>query len=201
VLATPDSSNVTFLGHETGHTFGWGHSFDDTTRKNSDWSAPGEYFDYWDIMSAMAVYDFAHPQGVVAGPEMNAPYKTKQGFIPAHRITRLVPGARMQTWRSNVAAINRPEGNGSLMVRVGNDDNYYYTVEYRMPSGWDQAIPRATVLVHRVTNGTSVLITANSGPERLVGSVSSYPLGGRNVTVHVNGFAAAGYTADVTIDY
>lgn len=201
VLATPDSSNMTFLAHETGHTFGWGHSFDDTQRKNSSWSAPGEYFDYWDIMSAMAVKYFAHPQGVLAGPEMNAPYRTKQAFIPAHRMTKLVPAAAVQTWRANVAAIHRPEGSGALMVRVGNDDNNYYTVEYRMKDGWDAGIPRATVLVHRVTAGVSYLITAGNGPERLVGSVSSFPLGARNVTVRVLGFAAEGYTADVQIDY
>ena len=201
VLATPNSSNMTFLAHETGHTFGWGHSFDDTQRLNSSWSAPGEYFDFWDIMSAMAVHDFAHPQGVLAGPEMNAPYRTKQAFIPAHRITKLVPSAAVQTWRANVAAIHRPEGSGALMVRVGNDDNNYYTVEYRMKDGWDAGIPRATVLVHRVTAGVSYLITAGNGPERLVGSVSSFPLGARNVTVRVLGFAAEGYTADVQIDY
>ncbi len=201
VLATPSSSNVTFLGHETGHTLGWDHSFDDTDRKNSSWSAPGEYFDYWDIMSAMAVYDFAHPQGGTAGPEMNAPYKTKAGFIPAQRITTLYPGTTQQTWRWNVAAINRPEGNGSLMVRIGADNNNYYTVEYRIPGGWDQAIPRSTVLVHRVTNGVSYLITAGGGPERLVGSTSYFALASRLIVVRVNGFAANGYTADVSIDY
>src|SRR5262249_54519566 len=122
-------------------------------------------------------------------------------FIPAQRITRLNPGATVQTWRGPVASIGRPEANGSLMVRVGADDNNYYTIEYRMKSGWDQAIPQATGLVHRVTGRVSYLITAGGGPERLVGSVSYYPLGGRNVVVHVNSFATAGYTADVSIDY
>jgi hypothetical protein len=202
VLATPGSSNLTFLAHETGHTFGWwDHSFDDTTRKNADWSAPGEYFDFWDIMSAMAVFAFNHPTTGTAGPEMNAPYKTKQGFIPEHRIARLFPGTTTQSWRSNIAAINRPEANGPLMVRIGADNNNYYTVEYRMKSGWDQGIPRATVLVHRVTNGVSVLITAGGGPERLVGSVSTYTLAGRTITVRVHGFAGEGYTADVTVEY
>jgi hypothetical protein len=201
VLVTPDSSNVTFVGHETGHTFGWWvHSFDDTNRQNASWSQPGEYFDTWDIMSAMAVYTFSNPLGVAAGPEMNAPYKAKQSFIPAHRQVKLVPGSTLQTWRSNIAAINKPEGNGALLVRVGNDDNNYYTVEYRMKSGWDQGIPRATVLVHRVTNGTSYLITAG-GTERLVGSTSSFILGARAITVTVNGFAAQGFTADVSVTY
>jgi len=200
VLATPASSNLTFLGHETGHTFGWGHSFDDTTRKNAGWAAPGEYFDHWDIMSAMAVHSFAHPQAIVAGPEMNAPYKTQQGFIPAHRIVRLAPGSTPQNARLNIAALNRPEANGPLMVRIGADDNNYYTIEYRMQSGWDQGIPRATVLVHRVTNGTSYLITAG-GTERLEGSVSSFSLEGRTLTLSVHSFATEGYTTDVTVDY
>ncbi|MFE8596461.1 FG-GAP-like repeat-containing protein [Archangium violaceum] len=201
VLATPNVSNSTFLAHETGHTFGWGHSFDDTQRKAADWSSPGEYYDHWDIMSAMNVHTFSHPQGVVAGPEMNAPFRTKQAFIPAHRMTRLVPSTSYQTWRSNIAALNRPEANGPLMVRIGNDDANHYTIEYRMQSGWDQGLPHTTVLVHRVTNGVPYLITANAGPERLVGSSSSYTLGSRTFTVTVNSFATAGYTADVTVTY
>jgi hypothetical protein len=199
VLATPDSSNLAFLSHEVGHTFGWGHSFDDTTRKNADWSTPGEYFDHWDIMSAMAVHSFAHPQAVVAGPEMNAPYRTKQSFIPAHRILRLTLDDVRRGVRTPIAALNRPEANGPLAVRVGKNDKDYYSLEYRMQSGWDQGIPRATVLVHRVTNGTSYLITAG-GTERLSGSVSSFVLEGQRFYVRVHGFAGEGYTADVTLE-
>ncbi len=66
VLLSPGALNVSFAAHEMGHTYGWGHSFDDTDRKNADWSAPGEYFDYWDIMSAMAIHGFANHQGVTA---------------------------------------------------------------------------------------------------------------------------------------
>ncbi len=201
VLVTPGSSNVTFTGHETGHTFGQGHSFDDTSRKNSSWSAPGEYFDYWDIMSAMAVYSFTDGRGLTSGPEMNAPYKVKAGFLPAQRITRLVPGATVQHATLDLASINRPEGNGALMVRVGGDDSNYFTVEYRDKSGFDQGTPQATVLVHQVKSGVSYLITANSGPERLVGSTTTFPLGARTFTVRVHRFATTGYTANVTIDY
>ena len=201
VLVAPTAANVTFTAHETGHTFGYGHSFDDTTRKNSDWSAPGEYFDFWDIMSAMAVYAFTDGRGLTSGPEMNAPYKVKGGFLPAQRVVRLTPATSVQHATLDVAAISRPEGNGALMVRIGADDNNYYTVEYREKGGFDQGIPRPTVLVHQVKSGVSYLITAGGGPERLVGSTSSYALGGRTLTVHVNSFATAGYTANVTIDY
>ena len=87
------------------------------------------------------------------------------------------------------------------MVRIGADDNNYYTVEYREKGGFDQGIPRPTVLVHQVKSGVSYLVTAGGGPERLVCSTSSYALGGRTLTVYVNSFATAGYTANVTIDY
>jgi hypothetical protein len=198
VLIIPRRSNVTALAHETGHTFGWGHSYDDTGRKNSRWSAPGEYYDRWDIMSAMNVHTFSTPQGFDAGPELNAPYKAKKSFIPAHRLLQLTWNDITQGKRINIAALNRPEANGPLMVRFGSNDKNYYTIEYRMKSGWDQGIPRAAVLVHRVTDGKSYLIT-EGGTERLAGSVSSFPLDGRKFVVQVHNFATEGYTADVTV--
>lgn len=201
VLATPSSSNVTFLAHETGHTFNYEHSWDDTTRQAASWSGPGEYFDNYDIMSAMNVFGFTNGHGVTSGPEMNAPYKAKGGFIPAPRQTKLVPAAAVQSATLSVAAINHPEGNGNLLVRVGNDDTNYYTVELRDKSGYDQAIPQSAVLVHRVVNGRSYLITASGGPARLAGSVASFPLGTRTFTLTVNSIATVGYTASVRIDY
>jgi hypothetical protein len=64
VLASPTAMSVTFFGHETGHVFGLEHSFDQSTRKDASWSAPGEYFDMYDIMSAMNVYDIYDPSRV-----------------------------------------------------------------------------------------------------------------------------------------
>jgi hypothetical protein len=197
VLLDPGAWNVTFAAHEMGHGFGFGHSYDDTSRRAADWSGPGEYWDHWDIMSAMNVFTFANHNRLTAGPEMNAPYKTKNGWIPAHRMTRLVPGTTRQSVTLNLASINRPEGNGALMVRVGSNDNDYYTIEYRMKSGWDQGIPRDTVLVHQVLNGVSRLITAG-GVERLPGSSYTFASG---FNLRVNSFATQGYTANVTIQY
>ncbi len=203
VAVTPITSSLTFLGHETAHSLGWDHSWDNTQRRAG--GGPGEYWDFWDIMSAMNVHTFAHPQGRDSGPEMNAPYKTRAAFIPPQRIVRLVPSFDLQTWHASIAAINRPEGNGALMVRIGNDDRNYYTVEYRMPGGWDQGIPRATVLIHQVVDGVSILLTENTttgaGAERLVGSTRGLFTGTHFGSVTVNAFAGDGYTADVTIDY
>src|SRR6185295_17965492 len=107
--------------------------------------------------------------------------KTKAAFIPAQRVVRVVPGPGAQIWRSSIAAINRPEANGALMVRIGADDRNYFTVEYRIPGGWDQGIPNACVLVHHVVNGLSILMTdvsgTGTGAEQVVGSVKSFWLG------------------------
>ena len=200
VLMTPDSSNSTFLAHEVGHTFGYGHSWDDSGRQAADWSGPGEYYDHWDVMSAMNVYGFDSGASGSAGPGLNAPYQHKMSFVPAHRRLQLNPTATAQSTRLNVAAIGKPEANGPLYVRIGANNNDHYTVEYRMKSGFDQGIPRSTVLVHRVTNGRSILLTGG-GPERMPVTTSWFWIDGKWVSVVINGFATAGYTADVTINY
>lgn len=205
VLSGTGGENVTFLAHEMGHTFGWGESADDSPRIHEpNWpSTPGDYYDHWDIMSAMDVFSFDHPLTRQSGPSMNAPSRTMQSFIPAHRILRLSPGDIQRGIRFNIAALDRPEANGPLMVRIGNNDQNYYSVEYRMKGGWDKGIPQATVLVHQVINGRSYLKT--NGPpdyqaERLVGSASTFWLGGQRFTVRVHGFAAEGYTAEISVD-
>ncbi|WP_437679000.1 FG-GAP-like repeat-containing protein [Sorangium sp. So ce131] len=153
VLLDPGAWNVTFAAHEMAHGFGWGHSFDDTTRRAASWSGPGEYWDHWDIMSAMNVYTFNNLAGFQAGPEMNAPLRAQKSFLPAHRTLQLNPGSARQTATLKLAALTRPEADGPLMVRVGANNNDHYVIEYRMRSGWDQGIPRDTVLLHRVVNG------------------------------------------------
>lgn len=201
VLMTPDSSNSTFLAHEVGHGMGyWDHSFDDTTRV-LPYAAAGEYWDHWDIMSAMNVSSFNSGTNGAAGPGLNAPYLQKiSPFAPAHRRVQLSPTATAQSLRTNLAALNKPEANGALYLRVGANNNDHYTIEFRKKSGFDQGIARDTVLLHRVTNGKSILITGG-GPERLPGSTTWFYIDGKWNSFTVHSFAAAGFTADVTINY
>lgn len=200
VLMTPDSSNSTFLAHEVGHGFGFEHSWDDTTRKTDTWSSPGEYWDLWDVMSAMNVHRFNTGTIGVAGPGLNAPYMNRNSFIPAHRRVQLNPTTTAQSYRNNLADLAHPEANGPLYLRVGANNNDHYTVEYRVKGGFDQAIPRNTVLIHRVVNGRSYLITAG-GVERLGGSTTSFFIDGKWVYVTVNSLGGASATADVTVAY
>jgi hypothetical protein len=88
VLASPAAMSVTFLGHETGHVFGLEHSFDQSDRKLVDWSAPGEYFDMYDVMSAMNVYltyDRNQKFGG-SGPLLCSANLDRMGWLPASRV-------------------------------------------------------------------------------------------------------------------
>ncbi len=200
VLMTPTISHSTFLAHETGHTFGyWDHSYDDTTL-TGPYAGPGEYRDPWDIMSAMAVYGFATPVGT-AGPGINTPYLHKLGFVPAHRRVQLNSTSASQTATLTLAALNRPEANGSLYARIGSNDNDHITLEFRMKSGFDQGIPQHTVLVHRVENGVSKLQTSYGGAQRLPGSGGWYWASTKWIYVTVNSITPASATASVTVSY
>ena len=208
VLVDPGAMNVTFAAHEMAHGYGWKHSFDDTDRQNATWSQPGEYFDHWDIMSAMAVRTFKNSQGLTSGPEMNAPYKMKKAFIPQHRIHSLTsPATEITPATYNIAAINRPEANGLLMLRIGGNDDNYYTVEFRQKSGWDRGIDKDAVLVHQVWSGIdgkgnrvnerSILLTENGrNADRQPGDVVYLPTG---VAIKIESFDARAQTAQVTI--
>jgi hypothetical protein len=80
--------SVTFLGHETGHVFDLEHSFDQSDRKLVDWSAPGEYFDMYDVMSAMNVYltyDRNQKFGG-SGPLLCSANLDRMGWLPASRV-------------------------------------------------------------------------------------------------------------------
>lgn len=141
-LASANNSfNTTFSGHETGHCLGLAHS----------WSAnpDTEYGDSFDIMSAMRVRSFTdkYPPGSDAGPGLNAPALCKLGWLAADRIFDIVAGSSAVS--VSLASLNRPENQGSLMVRI-HSPNHIYTVELRQDSGWDAGIGSDTVLIHEL---------------------------------------------------
>ena len=78
--------NVTFLAHETGHVFGLQHSFDQSNRKDATWSAPGEYYDKHDIMSAMNTYSASNEKFGKYGPLLCTPNLDSMGWLPPSRV-------------------------------------------------------------------------------------------------------------------
>ena len=154
VLLDIGAWNVTFGAHEMGHTLGLEHSFDTSDRKNSSWSAPGEYFDPWDIMSAMAVYGFSNANGFTAGPDLNASSKILLGWMPAKDVQWFnFADISSSPMTLTLGRFDQPDGANPLVVGVRLVDGRFYTVEFRPKAGWDRAIPSDGVMIHRVELG------------------------------------------------
>ena len=154
-------------GHELGHGYGLPHAYDDLNNI---------YGDGYDVLGGMGDpgwFRFVTPYFGDGGPSLNAPNKLRLGWLPANRVATLVPSTTAQTRTLTVAAINRPEANGVLQVKVRfpgvAGDSRYYSVEFRRKDGWDRSIPRETVLIHEYRDGISYLIRAGGGPEWLTG--------------------------------
>ena len=159
------------IAQEMLHGYGLPHSLDQNEQ---------QYGDPWDIMSGLRTKTFTGFNNQAAGPDMNATTKDRQGFIPAARIRTVRRGT---TTRIRLAALNRPEANGHLMVRIpaSDTDKNSYTVELRQKSFWDRGIDGDTVLVHADALGSSLLLDGPHGPSLTVGDTLTFK--GISVTV------------------
>jgi len=204
----PGAQFVAFAAHEMGHSYGAVHSFSDDNYQNVSWSAPGEYGNMWDVMSVQHVYWYTTPNFGSGGPGMEGYYLDKLGWLPHTRIyTFGADGATSATY--TLAALNNLSANGPLMVRVPIDPNdlyHYYTVELRHKAGWDQSIPRDTVLINEIRdNGVSYLV--NTSESQTYTSSTSYEWqpgmtftdAAHQVSITVNSIDATAGTASITI--
>jgi hypothetical protein len=120
-----------------------------------------EYGDPYDVMSDDGTYSISTPYGQ-GSPEMNVMNKEWVGFLPASRIQTLTAdGKKLRTTYINIAAINRPEVNAPLSVKIYYPSTVgsYFTVEFREPTGWDAGMPNSGVLIHDYRVGKSLLKT------------------------------------------
>lgn len=152
VLVGPNDVNVTFLAHETGHVFGLRHSFDQSDRKDADWSAPGKYFDGYDIMSAMNVSSHTDPRFNQSGPLLCTATRDLMGWLPGLRVWT-PPDHQSSVTDFDLVSLGHPEVPGYLAARVGG-----YYVEIRTDDGWDSGISRPCVLIHAPSGPNAVVI-------------------------------------------
>jgi len=156
VLASPGAMSVTFLGHETGHVFGLEHSFDQSDRKSVSWSAPGEYYDMYDIMSAMNVYSTFDQKFGERGPLLCAANLDRMGWLPASRVWTASGGNSSWSDEIDIVSMSHPEIPGYLAAYVGG-----VYVEFRTQDNWDQRIPQPGVLLHRLVDPNAVILASD----------------------------------------
>ena len=142
------------LGHEMGHVYGLMHS-------RIDGSA-ADYQDPWDIMSAANDFSASDPEFTLIGPGVNAWNMRSRGWLDETRVWSGPDGGFDET--VTLRPLVRRDLPGYLAAEIPGG----YLVEFRVRDGWDGAIPRAAVLIHRFDGGHSYLMPGNLGTSDLV---------------------------------
>ncbi|WP_336601898.1 hypothetical protein [Paraburkholderia bengalensis] len=156
IVGNPADVNVTWLAHETGHIFGLEHSFDMSDRKAISWSAPGEYYDSYDIMSAMNVDGDSGHQFSPRGPLLNAANLIRMDWIEPDRIWTPRKTNSSATYDVDIVALEQPEINGFLAAKVGG-----VIIEFRINTGFDAGLARPAVLIHQPAEPNSVIVASD----------------------------------------
>jgi hypothetical protein len=183
---------MSFSAHENLHGYGLAHGHSDVVTDFCQFmfGKDIEYCDIWDPMGGSQAFGtristYNEPQynpgiapdllpsagkhlAIEDGTELNGPHRLELGAIPADRIVTLVPRAGApQTATVSLAALEKPEANGPLLIKIlfcdvsgkpCDDPNHFYTVEFRQPVGWDLKFPESMVQIHEVlTEGRPAL--------------------------------------------
>lgn len=167
VLGGPDNANVTWLAHETGHVMRLKHSYDPSGRKLKPWSQPGEYYDRYDIMSAMNVYKRPHDAYHWVGPLLNVANLDRMGWLPSER-TWFSPSAdRSFSAVFELVSLSCPEIPGFLAALVGGT-----YLEFRTQDRWDSGLPGDAVIAHRMVGENSMIFATKN---EVSGSIGGTP--------------------------
>jgi hypothetical protein len=160
ILGKPWNANVTFLAHELGHFFGIEHSFDRSERQLPD-AQKGEYFDRFDIMSAMNVEGDSGHRFSPRGPLLNVANLARMGWLPQDRVWR--PGKKNSSgvYDVDIVALEHPEAGGYLAAEAGG-----WIAEFRIPGGFDAGFDRPAVLFHEYPANPNSFIVASDRASR-----------------------------------
>lgn len=158
-----------FLGQEMGHTYGLSHSRAD--------GSTADYKDDWDVMSVASTPFMApHPYFTDVdmranrvfrlGPGLNAANMASRQWLDESRVWTTSTDQHVDTVLQ-LRPLHRRDLPGYLAARLGK-----YFIEFRNGEGWDAAMTTPVVLIHRLEDNISYLMSANDGRQDLVaGSV------------------------------
>lgn len=196
VLLDPCAWNVRFAAHEMLHGYGLGHSYsDDLTYQNAPWSAPGEYDDPWDEMSAQHSYAFTTARFGASAVSLNGYFRDKLGWLDRSQVKTFGAdgiGTRTMTLRP----LEQPALGGTQLIRVPFDPGdlfHYYTVELRQKTGWSAGIPNDIVLIHEVRGGTPYLMRSKTGAHDPIQTLNA-----NGVSIQVGTVSSTSATVTIT---
>jgi len=133
---------VAIVAHEIGHSFTMPHS-----------SGPyGEIYDsHWDVMSERCgECTFSDPEYLEIQIGPNAYQKNKVGWIhPAHRYEMPTLPTVSAIYLNDLGVVP-PLGRMLMGMIYTGSPSTYFTIERRRFTGYDQAIPDETVVIHHV---------------------------------------------------
>ncbi|MDQ3893430.1 MAG: hypothetical protein M3292_02015 [Actinomycetota bacterium] len=187
----PSSLQPSVLGQEMGHGYGLDHSRVD--------GSLDDYTDPWDTMSTWnSCYMASHPEYTLIGPGLNAANMRGRGWLDESRVFRR-DASEFET-----SVVLRPLHRRDLAGWLAAELPGPFLAEFRMNEGWDAAIPRPAVLVHRFEANHSYLMRGEAGQldlgpdegfsKELIGAV-----GGVSVGVAVEAIDPGARTATIRI--
>lgn len=171
VSAPPHGHSGTFLAHEMGHGFGFGHDLaaDLTT----------EYGDEYCIMSAANVKAFSHPKWNVSfGPTMSFPQLAIKGWALTRRVQTIV-----RTWVRDttpttfvLTTMSDRKIDGSIGVILPSGESasaWDYYLEYQRPIGWNRGLSSPSLVIRRCSANKGAYLGVVNVPAAL-GSKASW---------------------------
>ena len=154
------SWGTTIFGHEMGHGFGLGHSLQN--------DSPTPYRDLWDIMSARNVQSAADTSYGRRGPGMNAWNMRNLGWLDEGRVWKGPAGGNFSE-TIQLRPLHYRYLQGYLAAELpGIGGQSAYTVEFRVPDQWDEAISFPHISVHRrVSSRQTSILSGTTGQQTL----------------------------------
>ena len=148
-------------GTETfGQEMGFGYGLDASRQDGST----EDYRDMWDGMSAGKTFWARDPNYAARGPGLNAWNMRGRRWLDESRVWHAPRQSFSQVLQ--LRPLHRRDLPGALAAELppfdGPDGHSRYLVEFRAKEGWDSAIPRSAILVHRFEGGIKQFLGSHS---------------------------------------
>lgn len=155
MAAVCDSTNLqpSLLGQEMGHGYGLDHSRIDGSEV--------DYQDRWDVMSTANAFEASNLDFTQVGPGLNAWNMRSRGWLNESLVWRNSSSTFEEV--ITLRPLHRIDLAGLLSAEIGE-----FLVEFRPKEGWDAAIPRSCILVHKFANNHSYLMRSLKGNSDIV---------------------------------